>query len=119
MLETLRARAQRGILRRRARSASDAVLAATPCSLTRGRELQMVIKIGISMGVTMYLTKWIVKLMEPMIDPNYKQKQDAARSRRRLMQRLGAGAALGARLRVQPGVPGVRGLTCAPRLCRP
>ncbi len=52
----------------------------------------MVIKIGLSMGVTMFLTKYIVKLMEPMIDPNYKQKQDAARSRKSLMQRLGPGA---------------------------
>ena len=54
---------------------------------------QMVIKIGLTMGVTMYLTKWIVKLMEPMIDPNYKHKQDAARARKSLMQRLGAGSA--------------------------
>jgi hypothetical protein len=53
---------------------------------------QLVIKIGLTMGVTMYLTKWMVKLMEPMIDPNYKQKQDAARARKSLMQRLGAAA---------------------------
>ena len=53
---------------------------------------QLVIKIGLTMVVTMYLTKWMLKLMEPMIDPNYKQKQDAARAQKSLMQQLGAAA---------------------------
>ena len=39
---------------------------------------------------TQCMWRRLVKLMEPMIDPNYKQKKEAEKLRKSLMQRLGA-----------------------------